>query len=46
MARAEEASGRERVIYGQSKGEGLRSYPVLGTPELQGEDQRPGGGYP
>ena len=46
MARAEEASGRERVIYGQGKGEGLRSYPILGTPELQGEDQRPGGGYP
>ena len=34
MARAEEASGRERVIYGQGKGERLISYLVLGTPEL------------
>ena len=46
MAHAEEASSRERVIDGQGKGERLRSYPVLGTPELRGEDQRPSEGYP
>ena len=46
MARAEEVSCRGRVIDGQGKGERLRSYPVLGTPELRGEDQRPSEGYP
>ena len=46
MARAEEVSCRGPVIDGQGKGERLRSYPVLGTPELRGEDQRPGEGYP
>ena len=46
MARAEEVSCRGRVIDGQGKGERLRSYPVLGTPEFRGEDQRPSEGYP
>ena len=46
MARAEEVSCRGRVNDGQGKGERLRSYPVLGTPELRWEDQRPNEGYP
>ena len=46
MARAEEVSCRGRVIDGQGKGEWLRSYPVLGTPEFRWEDQRPSEGYP
>ena len=46
MARAEEVSCRGRVINGQGKGERLRSYPVLGTPEFRGKDQRPSEGYP
>ena len=46
MVRAEEVSCRGRVINGQGKGERLRNYPVLGTPELRGEDQRPNEGCP
>ena len=46
MTRAEEVPCRERMIDGQGKGEWLRSYPVLGTPELRWEDQRPSEGYP
>ena len=46
MARAEEVSCRGRVINGQGKGERLRSYPVLGTPELRGEDQHPSKAIP
>ena len=46
MAHAEEVSCRGRVINGHGKGERLRNYPILGTPELRGEDQRPSESYP
>ena len=46
MARAEEVPYRGRMIDGQGKGERLRSYPVLGTPEFRWEDQRPSESYP